>query len=284
MKRVLVAGASGVLGLNVVEKLKNTDYQVIGQIYSKNKKGDVEPYCDKVVVADMTQPSDLAGICEGVDIVLSTVGKSVSLFTNDPLSFMDLDFRGNLNLLEGARRAGVRRFVYVSIFGSETSPKLRQGWSQEMFAQNVMHYFSSHTIVKPVGMFSGLNDLLIMGQKGLVMTPGDGTPVTNPIHPRDLADFCIEHLEEGPKVANVGGPKVHSRNEVAEQVCKVTRCLAMLNVPLWLVKPGLWLVSLLSQNLFDKLSYFTFITTNDMVAPKYGTLSFDDYLEEEGFL
>lgn len=284
MKKVLVAGASGVLGLNVVKKLKNTDYQVIGQIYSENKKADVAPYCDKVVVADMTKTSDLAGICEGVDIVLSTVGKSVSIFTNDPLSFIDLDFKGNLNLLEEARRAGVKRFVYVSIFGSETSPQLRQGWAQELFAQNVMHYFSSHTIIKPVGMFSGLNDLLIMGQKGLVMTPGDGTPVTNPIHPRDLAAFCIDHLEAGPKVANVGGPEIHSRNEVAQKVCKVTRCLLPLNIPLWLVKPGLVFIKILSRNLYDKLSYFTYITTHDMVAPTYGSLSFEDYLEEEGFL
>ena len=153
-----------------------------------------------------------------------------------------------------------------------------------MFAQNVMHYFPSHTIVKPVGIFSGLNDLLIMGQSGLVMTPGDGTPVTNPIHPRDLADFCIRHLEDGPKVVNVGGPEVHSRNQVAQKVCKVTRCLAPANIPLWLVRPGLALIKLFSQNFYDKLNYLTFVTTHDMVAPKYGSLTFEDYLREEGYL
>jgi uncharacterized protein YbjT (DUF2867 family) len=284
MKKVLVAGASGILGREVVKRLQNEPYYVIGQIHSANKQEETAAVCDEVVVADMSNPEDLHGICEGVDIVLSTVGKSVSLFTNDPLSFIDLDFRGNLNLLEEAKKAGVDRFVYVSIFGSETSPKLRQGWAQEMFAQNVLHYFSSCTIIKPVGMFSGLNDLLIMGQKGLVMTPGSGKPVTNPIHPRDLASFCLEHLEGGPKVAEVGGPEIHSRNEVAEQVCEVTRCLAPVNIPLWLVRPGLALVRLLNQNLYDKLSFFTYITTHEMVAPKYGTLTFEDYLAENGYL
>jgi len=284
MKKILVAGASGVLGLHIVQQLQNTEYELIGQAHSADKEASVALYCDEVQVVDLTNPTEVEGICKGVDIVLSTVGKSVSLFTNDPRSFIDIDFHANLNLLEEARRAGVRRFIYVSIFGSETSPRLRQGWAQEMFTQNVLHYFSDCTVIKPVGMFSGLNDLLIMGQRGLVMTPGNGKPVTNPIHPKDLAAFCIEHLEYGPRVVNVGGPEIHSRNEVAEQVCQVTHCRTALNIPLWLVKPGLAAIRLLSQNLYDKMSFFTFITTHDMVAPKYGRLTFEDYLEEEGFL
>lgn len=284
MKKIMVAGASGVLGLHIVQQLQNTEYELIGQVHSADKKASVVPYCDEVLLVDLTNPAEVEGICEGVDIVLSTVGKSVSLFTNDPRSFIDIDFHANLNLLEEARRAGVRRFMYVSIFGSETSPRLRQGWAQEMFTQNVLHYFSDCTVIKPVGMFSGLNDLLIMGQRGWVMTPGNGEPVTNPIHPKDLAAFCIEHLEDGPRVVNVGGPEIHSRNEVAEQVCQATRCRAALNIPLWLVKPGLAAIRLLSQNLYDKMSFFTFITTHDMVAPKYGRLTFEDYLKDEGFL
>jgi uncharacterized protein YbjT (DUF2867 family) len=284
MKKVMVAGASGVLGRQIIQQLNNAAYKVLGQVHSPDKQADVAAHCDEVLLVDLTKPDEVAGMCEGVDIVLSTVGKSVSLFTNNSRSFIDIDFRANLNLLEEARRAGVKRFVYVSIFGSETSPKLRQGWAQEMFAQNVLHYFSSSTIIKPVGMFSGLNDLLIMGQRGWVMTPGNGEPVTNPIHPRDLATFCIEHLEEGPRVVNVGGPEVHSRNEVAAQVCEVTHCRAALNIPLWLVKPGLAVIRLISQNLYDKMNFFTYITTHDMLAPQYGLLTFEDYLQEEGYL
>ncbi|MFP4097075.1 MAG: NAD(P)H-binding protein [Cyclobacteriaceae bacterium] len=284
MKKVLVAGASGVLGREILRQLKKLSFTVRGQIYSADKKAEIARLCDEVVVADLTRPQDLRGICEGVDIVLSTVGKSVSLFTNSPLTFMDLDFRGNLNLLEEARRAGVKRFVYVSIFGSETSPRLRQGWAQEMFAQNVMHYFPSCTIIKTVGTFSGLNDLLIMGKTGLVMMPGNGKPLTNAIHPHDLAAFCLEHLEDGPQLVNVGGPEIHTRNEMAEKACRATGCKATLNIPLWLVKPGLAVVRLLSQNLYDKLSFFTYITTHDMVAPQYGKLKFEDYLVEKGYL
>jgi len=38
---------------------------------------------------------------------------------------------------------------------------------------------------------------------------------------------------------------------------------------------------LLDRNLYDKLSFFTHITTHDMVAPAYGQRKYETYLREE---
>ncbi|MDF9798242.1 nucleoside-diphosphate-sugar epimerase [Catalinimonas alkaloidigena] len=280
MKKVLIAGASGVLGLEVLKQLQDhPEYWVRGHIRDAAKRKAILPYCDEVVLADARQPEQLKGICDDIEIVFSTIGKSVSLFAPEAGNFVDLDFRGNLNLLEEAKKAGVSRFVYTSIYGSETSPNLMQGWTQEMFAQNLMHTKLSHTIIKPVGMFSGLNDLIIMAKSGILMTPGNGKCLTNAIHPKDLASFCINHLQNGPQVAEVGGPEIHSRNEVMKMVAEATHTRLTMNIPLWIVKPGLMLVRLLNKNLYDKLSYFTYITTHDMVAPRYGKLTFKEYLD-----
>ncbi len=284
MKKILVAGASGVLGLEVLKLLHHQpDYWVRGQIRDEEKRAEVQPYCDEVVLADVTQAEQLSGLCDNIDIVFSTIGMSISLFTVEPGNFIEVDFKGNLNLLEEAQKAGVPRFVYTSIFGSETSPKLVQGWSQEMFAQNLMHSKLSHTIIKPVGMFSGLNDLVVMAKKGFVITPGSGKYLTNAIHPKDLAAFCISHMVSGPKVAEVGGPEIHTRNEVMHLVAEATGCKITLNIPLWLVKPGLQLVRIFSKNLYHKLSYFTYVTTHDMVAPQNGSLTFKEYLANQEY-
>jgi hypothetical protein len=64
-----------------------------------------------------------------------------------------------------------------------------------------------------------------------------------------------------------------------EMVAEATHTRLTMNIPLWIVKPGLMLVRLLNKNLYDKLSYFTYITTHDMVAPRYGSLTFSEYLE-----
>ena len=280
MKRVLLAGATGALGIEVLKCLHQQDYYVRTLIRSPDKEETVRPYCDDVFIGDATDRSSLATACRGIDIVLSTIGKSVSLFTNEPATFYEIDYRANVNLLNEALAAGVPRFVYVSIFGSETSPGLRVGWSHELFAQKLQQTTLSYTILKPVGLFSGLHDLIILGKKGLIITPGDGTPLTNPIHQQDLAKVCIHCLEEGPAVMEVGGPEIHSRNEVAHQVATRTKART-LNLPLWLVGLGIKMIRPISRNLYDKLSYFAYITTHDMVAPPYGERTFGPYLRQK---
>ena len=278
--RILVAGASGVLGLEILKLLSSQDYEVYALIRDPRQEATVAPYCRGIRGADVTDRLSLQGVCEGVDIVVSAIGKSVSLFTNSPDTFQDTDYQGNRNLLEEAQAAGVTRFVYVSIFGSETSPRLRVGWAHELFTQQLMQSGMSHTVIKPVGMFSGLHDLIIMGQWGLIAIPGDGTPLTNPIDQRDLAEVCVQYLLDGPSVVAAGGPETHTRQESATMVCQATECQRVLNLPLWLVKSGLRVVRLFSQNLYDKMRYFTYITTHDMIAPTYGHRTFEAYIEE----
>ncbi len=280
MKNVLLAGTTGVLGTEIMKLLYATDYRIRALIRRADQEAAVRPYCDEVFVGDATNPVSLRGACQGIDIVLTTIGKSVSLFTNSAASFHDIDYQANLNLLNEAQAAWVGRFVYISIFGSETSPKLRVGWSQELFARQLIRSGLNRAIVKPVGFFSGLHDLVIMGNKGFVITPGDGECLTNAIHQGDLARVCVQCLEEGPPVMEVGGPEIHSRNEVAQLVAEHTGART-LNAPVWLVLTGLRVLRVISKNLYDKLSYFTYITTHDMVAPPYGKRTFAYYLREK---
>ena len=277
MKKVLLAGATGALGLEILKLLRGEGYYVRALIRDANKKATVLPYCDEVFVGDATHRASLAGACQDIDIVLSALGKSVSLFTQESASFHAIDYQANAHLLSESLEAKVPRFVYVSIYGSETSPSLRVGWSHELFAQALQRASLSYTVIKPVGLFSGLHDLIIMGRRGLLVTPGDGEPVTNPIHQRDLAEVCVQCLEAGPPVMDVGGPEIHSRSEVATLVARHTQARTV-NVPLGWVAAGLGIVRPLSRNLYDKLSYFTYVTTHDMVAPPYGQQTFEAYL------
>lgn len=279
MKNVLLAGATGVLGTEILKLLHPTDYHVRALIRHPEQEAIVRAYCDEVFVGDATDPVAIRGACQEIDIVLTTVGKSISLFTNSAASFHDINYQANLNLLNEAQAAGVSRFVYISIFGSETSPKLRVGWVQELFARQLMQSGLNHTIIKPVGFFSGLHDLIIMGKKGIVITPGDGACLTNAIHQHDLAQVCVQCLEAGPPVMEVGGPEIHSRNEVAQLVAEHIGA-RKLNVPVWLVLLGLRVLRAFSKNLYDKLSYFTYITTHNMVALPYGERAFADYLKK----
>lgn len=278
MQKILVAGASGPLGRELVKLLHAGGIDHCAHIRNPQKRHLIERYCHDIRMADVTRPETVRGLCRGVHTIINTVGKSVSLFTHDRQNFYDIDYRGNLNLLNEARRAGVSRFIYISILGSETSPRLRQGWAQELFSREVMASGMEHMIVKPTGLFSGLHDLLIMGRRGIVPTIGDGKAVTNPIHQHDLALTILDHLQEGPQVLEAGGPDIHSRKEVSDWVKDITGARGI-KVPPFLARKGSHLWRPVKPEFYDKFRFFTYITTHDMVAPKYGSLELRPYLE-----
>src|ERR1044072_849619 len=75
---------------------------------------------DELFVADARDPARLKGACEGIACVVSALGGSLALGRTPPrATYWDVDLSANLNLPAEARRAGVRRFVYVSLHGAE---------------------------------------------------------------------------------------------------------------------------------------------------------------------
>ncbi|MEX2593984.1 MAG: hypothetical protein WD426_14510 [Anditalea sp.] len=114
-----------------------------------------------------------------------------------------------------------------------------------------------HTIIKPTGFFSGLNDLVIMGKKGFIPVIGSGKFLTNPIHPTDLAEKVLELLWDGPDTIEIGGPETLSRKDIALVIQKKTQA-RIVHLPEVLVRSG----------------------TRDMVAPNYGSLTFDAYIDQ----
>ena len=119
MKRVLVAGATGYLGGFVAQEFKNRGYFVRALVRSAKKLDGLWDSTDEIVEAQITQPKTLERICDGIDVVFSSVGITRQ---KDGLTFKDVDYQGNKNLLEVALAAGVKKFVYVSAFNG---PELR---------------------------------------------------------------------------------------------------------------------------------------------------------------
>lgn len=112
---VLVAGSTGHLGREVVAHLLTEpgSYRVTRLVRPRGASDT--PVASDVRTGDVTRPATLRGVCDGIDVVVSCVGASVSLSpTPGQGSYDDVDAAGNLNLLSEAERAGVSKVVYVS--------------------------------------------------------------------------------------------------------------------------------------------------------------------------
>jgi nucleoside-diphosphate-sugar epimerase len=278
MRKVLIAGATGALGFEVLKILSQRSIPVRALIHRPESKSKVSPYTDDVFVADACKIENLDGMCDGIDIIFSALGKSVSLFKPEPFDYNDTDYACNRNILHIALNEGVSRFVYTSIKGSDVAYNLQIAQAHHRI-QNLLEKSSlSYTILKPVGFFSGLNDLIIMGKRGVIPIPGTGKSKTNSIHPADLALVVANNLVEGPRVLEVGGPEIHTRNEIAEMIKEKTGA-RIIHIPVTLAKAGTFPLSFIRKGMAANLNYFRYISTHDRIAPAYGKITFREYLD-----
>lgn len=277
-EKILLAGASGALGFEVLQILHQQGKDVRALVHSAEGAEKVSKFTQDVWRVDASEGNQIIkDITKDVSIVISTLGKSVSLFTNRGKSFMENDFYANSNILDDALKNNVKRFIYVSIKGAEKALEYEVAKSHKMFEDALEASGLDYTIIRPVGFYSGLNDLAIMAKRKVVPIVGEGKARTNSIHQKDLAKVLVHNLYEGPKIKEVGGPAVHTRREMADMVAEKIGG-KVIPVPEKLAEWGMFLPEMVNDNLSAKLKYFKFVTTNDMIGEKHGEITFQDYL------
>ncbi len=276
--KILLAGASGALGFETLKLLSEKGMSVRALVLSADEADKISAYTDDVWKADASKGNLIVeGITENITTVISTLGKSVSLFTNRGKSFIENDFYANSNILDDARKNNVKRFVYVSIKGAERAPEYAVTKSHKMFEDALQASGLDYTIIRPVGFFSGLNDLAIMAKRKVIPILGDGEAKTNSIHQKDMAQVVLEQLHEGPDIMEVGGPLVHTRREMAEMIKDKVGGKILL-VPDKIAEWGMFIPEMVDDDISAKLKYFKFVTTHDMIGEKHGKITFKEYL------
>lgn len=279
MEKVLIAGASGTLGHEVLKILSQRNIPVRALIQNPDKEASIRAYTEDVFIADARQIQNLEGICENIGIVFSAIGKSISLLKPEPVRSQETDYLCNRNILHMALNERVGRFVYTSMKGSDVAHHLKTAQAHHRIQNLLEKSPLSYTIIKPVGFFSGLHDLLLLGKKGFIPVMGSGNSRTNSIHPVDLAQVVANNLVEGPRILEVGGPEIHTRNEIAKMLREKTGA-RIIRIPRMMAKAGIVPFSLLKKSLAANLDYFHYVSTHDMIAPPYGKFTFKNYLDQ----
>src|SRR5690606_24073956 len=129
---------------------------------------------DRRTVADTSRPEGLDGLFTADSVVISAVGKSVSPFDRSKPGFQDVDFRVNMNILEAAKKAGIRKFVYVSAFHAEKYPKLAYFRAHQQFSEKLMASGIDYAIIKPPALFSAFIELIDLAKSGMLVNLGQG--------------------------------------------------------------------------------------------------------------
>ncbi len=121
---ILVAGATGMLGLEICRQLRERGERVAGLIRGDSPASrELEGLGVELREGDLKDPVSLRAVLQSVKSVVSTATATTRRRRGDSLKTVDRD--GQLSLVRAAREAGAGRFVYVS--ASPGSPDCR--WS-----------------------------------------------------------------------------------------------------------------------------------------------------------
>jgi dihydroflavonol-4-reductase len=113
----LVTGATGYIGVELVQQLRAQGREVRALIRSPKAAQRLEGTGATTVLGDVTRPETLPAALEGVNRVFHLAGV-VGHRASDEQRLQQVNVGGSRNLLEAAATAGVERIVYTSSVGA----------------------------------------------------------------------------------------------------------------------------------------------------------------------
>jgi len=286
MLRVVVAGSTGYLGKFVVREFKEHGYRVRALARNPKKLEQTGPFLepavvseiDEIFVAEVTKPETLHGLCDDTDIIFSSIGITRQ---RDRLTYRDVDYQGNKNILDIALTKSVKKFIYVSVFNAHMFEYLEIVKAHEDFVRDLQDSGLEYAVIRPTGYFSDMSEFLKMAKSGRVYLIGKGENRINPIHGADLATVCVDAVTDKEHEIPVGGPITYTLKEIAELAFSTFgKNPKIALIPPWLAKLAIGVIRPFNKQISDLAEFFITAGQADSVAPAIGTHTLGSYYQE----
>lgn len=228
---ILVAGGTGFLGRAIVAALRFDGHQV--RVLTRG--GGHDPWVDDpgvtLVAGDVRDAATLGEAAAGCDTVVMAVqfpGHPVEV-PKKSLTYDEYDRKGTENLVAAAKKAGVRRLVYIS------GVNVGQGRTEEWFVAKeraeaaVSGSGIAYTIIRPSWVYGPrdrtLNKFAMFATLlPFVPLPGPGTAKVQPVHVEDVALVVARALQTPAtenRVIEVGGPQLLTFRQIVRIMLQV---------------------------------------------------------------
>lgn len=273
MNRVLVTGGSGFIGTNYLKFVNKKDYKIKATYYENENFYKVENV--EYVKSNLENLSECKEICKNIDIVIMCAANSsgAAIMERTPLVHLTPNIRMNLNMLEAAYEAGIKKFVFISsntvyphvdyaVKENDTNYKFFEkyhvvGWMKK-FTEEVCEIYSNKiknkmtTIVIRPGNLYGPHDKFdeekskviaslirkIVEKQDPIIVWGDGNDLKDFLYIEDFVralDKIVENINNY-QVLNIASGKGITIKEILKKIITIENA-EYLNIKFDLTKP-----------------------------------------------
>ena len=247
----LVTGATGFVGREVVKALGDRGFEVRCLVHTPGRESVLGDQQVDVHYGNVGDMAALRAAFYDVDVVVHLVA---AIRQKGPATFQSLNRRGAEAVVETAKAAGVKHFLYISALGATDDPRypyLNSKWQAE---QAVINSGMPYTILRPSLQF-GPGDEFINTLAGMVrVSPimpiiGRGRNRFQPIAVQEVAG-CVAVAAGNDKfhgkTIEIGGPEHLSYIEIVDIIAATYRVWRLkLHIPVWAMRLIVRLMELL---------------------------------------
>jgi uncharacterized protein YbjT (DUF2867 family) len=265
-RKVLVVGATGFLGGKILRRLQPDETVSVRAMSRRGAPVDAGGTVEWVR-ADMMDAASLRAALDGVDVVVSSANGYMK-------ESIQTDFQGNKNLIEAASRAGVKRFVFLSVVACEAAPETPHFHAKKVAEDLIKASGLSFVLVRAPAFLDQSKDYVAEGVRAArLYAVGDKTTRWSYVLTDDLATNVAKAATyQGEEIANqtidIGwrdGAK--SQGELADLIARVTgRRLSIWVVPWLALRTMARPVKLFSELGYDLIQMFLFFRSGRFTA------------------
>ncbi|MEC9375511.1 MAG: SDR family oxidoreductase [Pseudomonadota bacterium] len=222
--RILITGGFGFVGGRLADHFSQVGHQVVLASRNESNPPDWLPQAE-VTLIKYNDDNFINNICEGVDVIIHAAGMNAQDCAADPVAALDFNGVATARLVEGASRAGVKKFIYLSTAHIYSSP-LVGIITEETFPSNLHPYATSH--------LAGEHAVLSASKRGeikgivLRLSNAFGSPMHKDVNCWMLLvnDLCRQAVVMRKLVLKTNG--LHQRDFVCmTEVCRVAEYLVV---------------------------------------------------------
>ena len=198
---LLLVGATGTLGRQVARCALDQGYQVRCLVRNPKKASFLKEWGAELVKGDICKPETLPPALEGIEAVID----AATARATDSLSIQKVDWEGKVNLIQAAKAAEIKKYIFFSILNAQKHidvPLMEIKHCTELFlAEAGLNY----TILQLCGFMQGLISQYAIPilDNDAVWVTGESTPIAY-MNTQDIAKFAVRALEvpENQRIAH----------------------------------------------------------------------------------